>query len=191
MKKYFVFFILLFVFFIFLNALKANKFQTIDINEYKNLYQITLSLEEKPIYVENVYRNPYRIVVDLKNTIIVPSKKKINIDREPFKEIRIAQHDKNTVRFVLELTKKLTHTISQKDNQVIVSIKYLNENKINTVKKKVPVKLAPRNSSVTISEVSLGTKIKVINEKNGWYLVLLNDKQVGWINKSSLKISNG
>ena len=188
MKRYFI---LLFVFFIFLSNLKANKFQTIDINEYKNLYQITLSLEEKPIYVENVYRNPYRIVVDLKNTIIVPSKKKINIDREPFKEIRIAQHDKNTVRFVLELTKKLTHTISQKDNQVIVSIKYLNENKINTVKKKVPVKLAPRNSSVTISEVSLGTKIKVINEKNGWYLVLLNDKQVGWINKSSLKISNG
>ncbi|TYB31294.1 MAG: AMIN domain-containing protein [Candidatus Mcinerneyibacterium aminivorans] len=157
-------------------------------NEYKNLYQITISFEKEPVFNKMILNDPYRIVVDIEDSTITPPKKNIYIDRDPFQRAVVAQFDNNTVRFVLELTRKLNHTVSKKDNSIVVTIKYPNEDKIDRLSQNVEIKLVPRESSITLSKINIGTNIKVLNQKGKWALILLPDGQNGWIKKDNLDI---
>ncbi len=181
--------LLVFLLIFFFSLTLGNSFKNININEYKNLYQITLSFEKEPVFNKIILNDPYRIVVDIENSVMNPPKRKINIDRDPFNRAVINQYTKNTVRLVLELTKKLTHTVSKKENSIVLTIKYPNENKMDRLTQKIDIKLAPRESSVTLSKINIGTNIKILNQKDEWILILLPDGQNGWIKKKNINIS--
>ena len=179
----------LFVLLLLLNSiLFANNFKDYNINEFKDMYQITLTFEEIPTYKEMKLDNPFRIVVDINDTILNRSKILLNINRDPFKQIRIAQFDKNTVRFVLEMTKKLPYTVAIKENSIIISISYNNENKIDTLETYIPVRIAPREDATSIGKIKVGETVKIINSKNGWFLILMADGQDGWVKGDSIKV---
>jgi len=167
-------------------ALFASVLQEFNINEYKNMYQITVSFDDIPQFREMTLQSPYRIVVDFKNTYTTPSKRSVTIGRPPFNALRIAQYDKETVRLVLEMTEKALHTVSAKDNTVIITVNYANEQKMDTLDRFVDVKVSPRPDSVTLTRIKIGTTIKTVNEKDGWVLILLPDGQDGWVEKSSI-----
>jgi hypothetical protein len=159
-----------------------------NINEYKNMYQITLTFDTVPAYKEMTLDSPMRIVLDLQDTVMVPSKRTVSIQRPPFREIRVAQFTPTSVRFVLELSEKLIYTVSKNQNTLIVSLPYRNEDKVDTVQRFVDVKVAPRPDSVTLTQVKIGTPVKVLNEKEDWLLILLPDGQDGWVKKESIQL---
>ena len=131
--------------------------------------------------------SPPRIVVDFVNTVTSPPKRSVDIGRPPFNSLRIAQFNTTTTRLVLEMTEKVLYTVSAKDNSIIISVSYENDKKVDTLDKFIDVKLAPRDDSVTLTRIKIGSKIKSVNEKDGWILIILPDGQDGWIKKENIK----
>lgn len=159
-----------------------------NINEYKNMYQITITFDTAPSYKEMTLDAPMRIVLDLQNTVMAPPKRTVTIQRPPFREIRVAQFTPSSVRFVLELSEKVIYTVAKNQNSLIISLPYRNEDKVDTVQRYVDVKVTPRPESVTLTRVKIGTPVKVLNEKEDWLLILLPDGQDGWVKKESIQL---
>ena len=186
MRRLFSGLVLLFGFFAILRGEALLK--DFNINEFRNMYQITVSFDHVPVYKEMTLQSPMRIVLDFQETTMTPPKRTVAIQRPPFKEIRVAQFSPTTVRFVLELSEKLLYTVSKNQNSLIISLPYSNEDTVDTVERFVDVKVAPRKESVTLTRVKIGTPVKVLNERDNWLMILLPDGQDGWVRKQSIRL---
>lgn len=52
------------------------------------------------------------------------------------------------------------------------------------------LRFEPKHSAELVSQAILGTPVKVLKKKDGWYLVQTPDKYIAWINNSSFTLMN-
>lgn len=75
------------------------------VNEGADKVRIVVDADREISFQSSVLSNPQRIVVDVKNAWLSKAvKKKISLDSRFVSKVRIAQHDKSTVRIVVEST---------------------------------------------------------------------------------------
>ena len=142
----------------------ANEYKDVNLSEQKNMYLITVTFDQVPVYEHRTFKDPFRISIDVKNAQI-KEKKIVDMNQPPFKQLRIAQFDNTTVRCVLEMTEERPFTIRLAGNSLQISVEFPNESLVNTIPKFVPVSLVPRDDSVPFAQIKVGDTVKVLNTK--------------------------
>ncbi len=163
-------------------------FKDVHFSEQKNEFRITIDFDAIPVYTHRIFREPFRITIDIANAQIA-EKKVVDMNQPPFKQLRVAQFEATTVRCVVEMLEERPFRVQQNGNSIVVIVDYPNETTVNTIPRILPVNLSPRDDSQALAEIKVGEKIKVLNAKNNWLLILLADGKDGWIKSDYVKIN--
>ena len=55
---------------------------------------------------------------------------------------------------------------------------------------KANIRQQPTTESRILTQLPIGTKVKIIQQKDDWYRVEYQEKKTGWVHKSALAISD-
>lgn len=169
-------------------SVSALSFKDVHFSEQKNEFRITVDFDGTPVYTHRVFRDPFRITVDITNAQIA-ERKTVDMNQPPFKQLRIAQFEATTVRCVLEMLEERPFKVQQSGSSIVIIVDYPNETTVNVIPRMLPVNISPRDDSQPLAEIKVGEKIKVLNAKNNWLLILLADGKDGWIKSDYVKIN--
>lgn len=166
----------------------ALDFKDVHFSEQKNEFRITIDFDAVPVYTHRIFREPFRITIDVTNAKIA-ERKIVDMNQPPFRQLRIAQFEANTVRCVLEMREERPFRVQQNGNSILIIVDYPNETSVNVIQRSFPVNLTPREDSQPLAEIKVGDTVKVLNAKNNWLLILLADGKDGWIKSDYVKIN--
>ncbi|MBI5193116.1 MAG: N-acetylmuramoyl-L-alanine amidase [Nitrospirae bacterium] len=84
----------------------------INYSQETDFTRITIEISNPAVYHEKYLSNPDRIYLDIENTNLSGNIRPILIDNGVLKQVRTAQHDKDTARVVLELTRHADYNVT-------------------------------------------------------------------------------
>jgi len=110
----------------------SNQIEDMNINESKNKLQVIIKTDSLPDSELQLYHQPQRLVLDLKNINIGDAKDIIPLNKNIVKKIRVSQYQVNpaSVRIVADINQMSSYYLKKEDSKLILEVK--SKNKIVT-----------------------------------------------------------
>jgi N-acetylmuramoyl-L-alanine amidase len=130
MKKALIVPLLLIVFISYGEAKKSISIKKLRYSTYQTHTRVVLDLDGSAEFTRHRLTNPYRIFFDLKNCTVPSKDKTVSVNNGTINTIRMAQHNSNTVRVVLEVNEfqKYSAFTLEDPNRIVIDI-YKGKNK--------------------------------------------------------------